>query len=1119
MAQVTGRREVVQDPLRQSANQILPDRSVPMSGVRGPGMPSMQGVGQQASELDTAMAGLQGVLAEAFDEKKDEWITEGKSAYMAGVTEAELLKNGNRYTQMGYLQLKVRNDVNEWYLQENADLVDKKNTMDPTEYQGYLSERRKSYLDGISDPYAKKVAVAAFEQFNPQLTADQFTQNNAYNMQQRGSEFMQFLDTGSVASPSAGKVIPGETSLKISPTPVEPVMTLSARDRDIGIKTMIGEAGNQGDFGMAAVAHVIRNRATDSKFPNSIAGVALQENQFSVWNKGKEGNPRLHKLGPGNATYDKAAKVFDAVMGGRHVDPTGGALYYYSPSGMQAYKDQGIQNHLIPKWAREQEAQNLVVIGAHRFSGRTDGAQRSPRDMVEPVEQGDLGPTSLTDEVAEFEQTSEYKSRFPGMEQFPGKVADDLLPSTAGTPAGNTLDQMNEQAAVNEGVAGVREAGAPNEVLDFIMNYKGLPDDQKAKYVSTSMARQLDAGNDQLFNDAGGVSILYKLGADPADVDRVMKARERYETEQEKKFDAEDIQFEDDILRLAGDGKTSLADINKRIEDRIAAGGLLDEQGKSLARAAASQMRAEDKQKATKADAEAERQAKIKDSVFSDPSFLKEIGGVHQQIKTGAIDNFEDAQAEATKIAERYGADADDVAKVLARVFELDQGRQDSMRQRAAAEHAKAAESNERKAEAERAIAKGYGLKDATGDVKITNADGHEVKLSAKEYGIELIKAQAKEKYGQNVPAISNDVFTKLQQQQVIDPQTQQQFVAAVKGNFVDEKKGTVSKDAQEAYDLYQLLKTNPRITDEFLADQVGDAYTRNLFALAYRLDAGNQTGPEALIRAKAMMDKGSDIDPNATIARDAVFNTEASKASRDLVTELASPSFWSTKAFFATFDPKEIERAVSTGAAAVERTLKSYADTYHIQYPGQDPAVSLELAKADVKRDTKVVAGNVIITKDKLHEKMGLKNDHADDAIKTYVEKFGASMFGEVYNTKHAQALSEAGSVFDVLPGGQRGLQRHVPLKVQWLPNVGENGAFRIGLIDDVKTGKMVGREAVIPAERIGGYYINQEKQPNALQNIFTKTKRKIAEDVRPRAEAMGAAEAGAGMGALFGK
>lgn len=1111
--QVEGRRDIVQDPLRQQAQQPQAERSVQTTGIRGPSMPSMAGLGQQQSELDAAMGGLDKVLGDMFDEQKDTWITEGKTAFMSGVTEQELMKSGNRYTQMGYLQLKARNDVNQFYLQEQSDLASASSTMDPAAYQSYLSEKRKTFLDGIQDPYAKKVAVAAFEQVNPDLAAKQFTQNNAYNLDQRDTEVQHFLDTGSIASPTAGRVIPGETSLNISPTPVEPVMTLVGQDRDLGIKTLIGEAGNQGELGMAAVAHVIRNRATDSRFPDSIAGVVKSPNQFSVWNKGKEGRAgQLMMLSPGNPVYDKAAKVFDAVMSGRHVDPTGGALNYHSPSGMKAYAAQGVKvsQATINRTQAAESSGSSVRIGGHVFYGKTDGAGRGPREPIEPTSQGDY-----EDPMISVEQRDN---------PFPGKAKDDLLPSTAGTTGARILDEQNQQAAQNEGVAGVKEAGAPNETLDFIRNYKGLPKDRMAKNVAKSMARQLDAGNNTLFNDAGGTSILYELGADAGDIDAVQKAKARYDAAQDKKYDEDDIAFEDKILRMADDAGADPEKIRGLVTARVKAGEYTDEQGKTLARQASASIRARENQTTATADAEAKKQKEARDSVFSNPDFLQEIGGLYQQIKAGTV-SFETAAENVKFIADGYGAKDTDVEKMMGEIQRIDQGRQDEIRNKAEAAIASTATSTANKNEAQQAIGRGFGIGALTGEVKVTDGAGQTIKMPTKEFAIQQIKQAALIKhtsevqtdsavgktYDTNKAAVAIDVFTKLQQHGVVDPETKAQMTAAMAGNIIDPKTGTVNKSAQEAYDLYTTLRRNPQINEGYLAEMVGDPYTRTLLETAYTLDGGNLTGPEALVRAKELLTQ-KDFDPNQKIARDAVFNAQSQNMGKSLVEEATNPGFFAY--FGARFDSGEINRAVTLGSNMVQQQLQSAADSYYLQFPGIQPEAALNLAKADVKKNMKVVAGNVIITPDKLNEKMGLTNPASvNDAVKGFVAEYGKDLFFQGDATKHLVAL-EAESM-NPTPGDRSwGKNTSLPVNVRWMPNVGPNGSFAITRIKDSKTNEPdTATQAFIPAEKIGAWYKKSQSEGNTLQNVYDN----VVHGVARKQQEHNAGMAGNSMGAMF--
>lgn len=145
--------------------------------------------------------------------------------------------------------------------------------------------------------------------------------------------------------------------------------TLSPRDRDIVIRTVLGEAMNESDTGQAGVAHVIRNRVGSKRYPNTPAEVAKQNNgkgvhQFSAWNNaGLQGNDLVRKYGPGTAQYERTGAIVDAVFSGNSPDPTGGATHYYAPQGMPGGR--------APYWWGDEttRAGGVVTIGNHRFAG------------------------------------------------------------------------------------------------------------------------------------------------------------------------------------------------------------------------------------------------------------------------------------------------------------------------------------------------------------------------------------------------------------------------------------------------------------------------------------------------------------------------------------------------------------------------------------------------------------------------------------------------------------------------------------------------------------------------------------------------------------------------------
>ena len=91
------------------------------------------------------------------------------------------------------------------------------------------------------------------------------------------------------------------------------------------------EARNEPDEGQFAVAHVVLNRISDPRFPESVCKVIRQGGervrhrcQFSWWCDGRSDRPRnLRK-------WRNIKAMAEAVYWGRSMDTTGGALWYHA---------------------------------------------------------------------------------------------------------------------------------------------------------------------------------------------------------------------------------------------------------------------------------------------------------------------------------------------------------------------------------------------------------------------------------------------------------------------------------------------------------------------------------------------------------------------------------------------------------------------------------------------------------------------------------------------------------------------------------------------------------------------------------------------------------------------
>lgn len=97
-----------------------------------------------------------------------------------------------------------------------------------------------------------------------------------------------------------------------------------AKEIDCIAKNIYFESRGEGIKGMAAIAHVTKNRVNSGKFPDSYCKVVYQSNQFSWVSK----RPKVDKTDEAWQTAKNLARVIYYVD--LPQDPTYGALYFHS---------------------------------------------------------------------------------------------------------------------------------------------------------------------------------------------------------------------------------------------------------------------------------------------------------------------------------------------------------------------------------------------------------------------------------------------------------------------------------------------------------------------------------------------------------------------------------------------------------------------------------------------------------------------------------------------------------------------------------------------------------------------------------------------------------------------
>jgi hypothetical protein len=140
-------------------------------------------------------------------------------------------------------------------------------------------------------------------------------------------------------------------------------MALDAKARDQVIRTILGEAADQGPQGWAAVANVIKNRTDSGAWGDPLKGgvsrVIYAPKQFSAWNPGNKAGVFANTVSANDPRYQRVGQVADAVFSETVPDNTGGATHYYAPSGMPGGQP--------PDWAVGQQGKQIGTQNFYRL--------------------------------------------------------------------------------------------------------------------------------------------------------------------------------------------------------------------------------------------------------------------------------------------------------------------------------------------------------------------------------------------------------------------------------------------------------------------------------------------------------------------------------------------------------------------------------------------------------------------------------------------------------------------------------------------------------------------------------------------------------------------------------
>jgi len=265
-----------------------------------------------------------------------------------------------------------------------------------------------------------------------------------------------------------------------------------ASDRDLMIRTVIGEAAREPEAGKAAVAHVVKNRLNTGKWGDNIKSVLFAPKQFEPWMTRAKS---LMSINPESPLYKSVGAIVDGVISGDIADPTKGAINFQNPA---IVAQRGNKSGL--SWLRRMYDNGTAIrIGNHVFGtaypsreagGRvgyaTEGAVVAATDTASATEGAVVADTDTASAPATREQIQDIYQTQLGREADTGGLDywdstdlsyNDLMPhfydSSMGSSQSATNDSYQPFAGYLEAQTAYNRSLLQGQPIGDIVSQKG----------------------------------------------------------------------------------------------------------------------------------------------------------------------------------------------------------------------------------------------------------------------------------------------------------------------------------------------------------------------------------------------------------------------------------------------------------------------------------------------------------------------------------------------------------------------------------------------------------------------------------------------------------------------
>ncbi|WKV16996.1 endolysin [Nostoc phage NMeng1] len=523
-------------------------------------------------------------------------------------------------------------------------------------------------------------------------------------------------------------------------------------------------------------------------------------------------------------------------------------------------------------------------------------------------------------------------------------------PPRAQGPSGTDPNQAGASPMANP------QDGPQTQVQQLIRG-SGAPRAVRAQALTDAMLIQFQSGSDQLFRDAGGMGMLYELGATTQQIQAVQRAQEAHRTGKLNEFNVESIRWNNQQLADISSGRASLDEVLSRIEQRKAASGMTDTQAQALA----ANVVAADKERGNRFNLspEVQREATNIFARHSDRTFTAEK-----------------ADEELRALAARSGIPEQQLNGFIAQMWNTERQQQQNLASEARKRAEEKARSDQAEARAMAALSQGSGLAAVSGTVIRYDQNGNKIEQDARQFASDqmydrLSSAAASSIANERDPAMRQQLemsgaamrdqsfYSAMRRQNVVNEKLQAQLTASSSGSIIDQTTGKVRPDAMQAFDIWMRMSRDPGVGSAYMQQYFRDADGLALFRTAEGLVSGVDI-ETALRKAADQMQYNRTEEGRATIQNSYQPGVVEQQQITTRVSEAISTLANDGIIFSGSVSARDRADAIARAGDLTPRIMEE-ASRLRTLHPHHTREVNMKIAMDRVLANTTLVGGNLI--------------------------------------------------------------------------------------------------------------------------------------------------------------